>query len=461
MSERPLLAFYGDDFTGSTDALECLTSAGLRTVLFTKVPSPDLLARFEGLEAVGVAGDSRSLTPLEMDETMPAALAALKRTGAPILHYKVCSTFDSSSQVGSFGRVMDIAAREVGSGPIPVVVGAPQLGRYSMFGTLFARHNTDGTVYRIDCHPTMSRHPITPMTEADMRCHIGRQTDQRIALLPAPAIALSDEAARRALAEALTDAPGAVLIDIADEPAEARVGMLLEHMAGEAEGGQLFVLGSSGVEYAMVAHWRAEGRLPPEASVPVADPVQRLLVISGSCSPANGAQIRAAVEAGFAEVALDPVAIVRGGEAGPAAVDAAEQAIALLGEGRSVIVHSSTGPDDPREAVTAEEFAGSTLSDDEARIRGGRTLARAAGRILDRVLSRVELGRFVVAGGDTSTSAIGQLDLDALEMVAPMAPGAPLCRILAPGNRLDGKEVVLKGGQVGGRDLFLRAKAGR
>ena len=29
-----LLAYYGDDFTGSTDALEFLTLAGIKTVLF-------------------------------------------------------------------------------------------------------------------------------------------------------------------------------------------------------------------------------------------------------------------------------------------------------------------------------------------------------------------------------------------------------------------------------------------
>jgi 3-oxoisoapionate kinase len=33
-----LLAFYGDDFTGSTDALEQLTLAGLRAALFIEAP---------------------------------------------------------------------------------------------------------------------------------------------------------------------------------------------------------------------------------------------------------------------------------------------------------------------------------------------------------------------------------------------------------------------------------------
>lgn len=129
MAQAPLLAFYGDDFTGSTDALECLAVAGLRAVLFTTVPSPELLARFAGLDALGIAGNSRSLTPEEMEGEIPQALAALRRSGAPLLHYKVCSTFDSSPTIGSFGRVMDIARRELGPGTIPIVVGAPKLAR--------------------------------------------------------------------------------------------------------------------------------------------------------------------------------------------------------------------------------------------------------------------------------------------------------------------------------------------
>ncbi|HYH56179.1 MAG TPA: four-carbon acid sugar kinase family protein, partial [Anseongella sp.] len=35
---RLMLAFYGDDFTGSTDALEFLNRAGARSVLFIEPP---------------------------------------------------------------------------------------------------------------------------------------------------------------------------------------------------------------------------------------------------------------------------------------------------------------------------------------------------------------------------------------------------------------------------------------
>ncbi len=457
MPKPPLIAFYGDDFTGSTDALECLAATGLRSVLFVDVPTPEVLARFEGLDAIGIAGNSRSLTPEEMEEAIPRALHALERSGAPILHYKVCSTFDSSPSIGSFGRVMDIARRELGRSTIPIVVGAPKLARYSFFGTLFARHNVDGTVHRIDRHPTMSVHPTTPMLEADMRRHIGAQTSQDIALLAAPAVSGPDAAA--ALDAALDAEPDALLIDIVDSDAEGKVGTLLGRMAERHA--PLFVLGSSGVEYALVAAWRAEGRLPAEPPQMQAHAVDRLFVISGSCSPATGAQIAAAIRGGFRDVSLDPLKLIEEGGSGPYARATIERIAEALGAGRDVVAHSSTGPSDPREAMVTDHFKQRGLSAEAGRIQGGRALASAAGGLLEGVLKRVRLDRFVVAGGDTSTAAVKQLGIDALEMVAPLAPGAPLCRALAPGHDLHGRELVLKGGQLGGPDFFLHAKAGR
>jgi uncharacterized protein YgbK (DUF1537 family) len=44
-SDDLLLGFYGDDFTGSTNAMEGLTRAGLRRVLFIGRPTPEQLTR--------------------------------------------------------------------------------------------------------------------------------------------------------------------------------------------------------------------------------------------------------------------------------------------------------------------------------------------------------------------------------------------------------------------------------
>ena len=59
LPEGLLLAFYGDDFTGSTDVLEAFTAAGLPTVLFLKPPGPSDLLRFKDMRCVGIAGQSR------------------------------------------------------------------------------------------------------------------------------------------------------------------------------------------------------------------------------------------------------------------------------------------------------------------------------------------------------------------------------------------------------------------
>ena len=49
LPQGPLVRFYGDDFTGSSAVMEVLTFAGLPTVLFLDVPTPERLARFARL----------------------------------------------------------------------------------------------------------------------------------------------------------------------------------------------------------------------------------------------------------------------------------------------------------------------------------------------------------------------------------------------------------------------------
>ena len=62
--------------------------------------------------------------------------------------------------------------------------------------------------------------------------------------------------------------------------------------------------------------------------------------------------------------------------------------------------------------------------------------------------------RVLIAGGDSSSYAARSLGIEAVEMIAPLAPGAPLCSAHAPGSPADGIEVNFKGGQVGAEDYF-------
>jgi uncharacterized protein YgbK (DUF1537 family) len=156
---RLLLSYYGDDLTCSPDVVEALSSGGVSTELFLRVPDNELLSSFADCRAVGLAGTSRSETPDWMDENLPAAFAWLKAQGASLCHYKVCSTFDSSPTVGSIGRAIEIGRHVFAQRAVPLIVGAPQLKRYTAFGNLFAAYR--GETFRIDRHPVMSRHPVT------------------------------------------------------------------------------------------------------------------------------------------------------------------------------------------------------------------------------------------------------------------------------------------------------------
>src|SRR4051795_9809886 len=62
------IAFYGDDFTGSTDTLATLADAGARTMLFLGVPTQEQLAAAGPLDALGIAGAARSMSPSAMRE---------------------------------------------------------------------------------------------------------------------------------------------------------------------------------------------------------------------------------------------------------------------------------------------------------------------------------------------------------------------------------------------------------
>ena len=281
---RPLLTFYGDDFTGSTDALEALARAGVRSALFLDAAGPGRLSgRFAGLKAVGVAGMGRSMTPARMDAALPPVFERLGRLGARLFHYKVCSTFDSSPEVGSIGRAIDIGQQTFASPFVPLVVGAPALRRYCLFGNLFATAGDE--TFRLDRHPTMRCHPVTPMGEADLRVHLARQTSKSIALMDILQLSgTPDENDRRF---------EAILARSARRRPFRRPGRAAARGGGPADLGRaggdrtLFAVGSSGVEYALAAHWRASGVPPEPEPFRPTGPVDAIAVISGSCSPAT------------------------------------------------------------------------------------------------------------------------------------------------------------------------------
>ena len=418
-------AFYGDDFTGSTDVLEQLAEGGVPAVLFLRTPDAALRARFPDAQAIGLAGDSRSRSPDWMREHLPAAYRALGE-GA-LVHYKTCSTFDSSPHTGSIGRALEIGVAAFG-GPAAIVVGAPHLRRYVAFGNLFAAAGAE--VYRIDRHPTMARHPVTPMHEADLIRHLAAQTQARVALVPLDRIEAGEAGAAFDAAEA-----DAVLFDGVSMRDLAATGDVL------LSRGVRFAIGSSGVTRALVLAWQAAGLIDAAPPAPRAAPVDRLLVVSGSCSPVTARQITRGIADGYTPARADVAALLRGESAEEDRLIAA--ATAALGAGGRSVIHSAQGP----------------LG--EAAPAAGDTLGAALGRVTHAVILRTGLQRILFAGGDTSSHGVAQLGIDALTWAAPIERGAPLVRAHAVDPAIDGLELVLKGGQMGGERFFETVRTGR
>ena len=437
-----LLSYYGDDFTGSTDVMEALASSGVPTVLFLGIPSAEMLDRFKECRAIGIAGTSRSETPEWMQQHLVPTFEWLKTLGAAICHYKVCSTFDSSPRVGNIGKAIEIGKELFEQSFVPVVVGAPQLKRYTAFGHLFAAYQ--GKTFRIDRHPVMSRHPVTPMDEADLALHLGKQTSLPVSL--ADLLTVSADNADQQL-DALAKAEGILLMDVDSAETQAAVGKQLWRLKTN---NSFFVAGSSGVEYALLNAWRDKGMIGERPEFALPGKVGRLAVVSGSVSPTTERQIRQATADGFDGVDVDPLALV-GESADRAIEDAIGTGIASLKAGRSVILHTALGPSADR-------------GGDIDRVPGARhRLGQALGIILRRIIEEERLPRAVIAGGDTSSHALKELRVEALTTLLPLpqTPGSPLCVAHGDYAPTNGLQIALKGGQVGTDDYFSQIRDGR
>ncbi len=421
-----LLAFYGDDFTGSTDALEFICRAGARTILFIDPPTIEQLNSFQGLEAYGVAGKTRALNPEAMEKILVPAFERMKATEAKHIHYKVCSTFDSSPAVGSIGKAIDCGAGVFGHKLIPVLGGTPVLGRYCVFGNLFAKMGigSNGKIYRIDKHPSMSKHPVTPMNESDLRTHLGRQTNRRIGLIDS----VHQEMPKEVWLSHITGEE-VMLLDAMNESQLLKIGEWLNMQQNES--GQLFSVGGSGIEMALGNYWNKEEVLRPIPEWKLVDKAEPLFVISGSCSPVTAAQIAFAKANGFEEVILDAVKICNDDSVN---INAMKQVNELLGRQKNVIVHTG---EKQKQNLSSEK------------------LGTALGTIAKEAASSCGIKRVVISGGDTSSYAARAMDIEAVEMIAPLVIGAPLCKAFSKNKSIRGLEVNFKGGQVGDEDYFM------
>lgn len=424
----PLITFYGDDFTGSTDLVLQYRRFGLPGIIFMGLPSLDQLqAAAQTYSVVGIAGVTRSMAPADIEVRLEPALHRLAELGPDLIQYKVCSTADSSPTVGSFAPAIRLGRLIAGGTPVPVLVAQPSLGRYTVFSNHFAVDR--GQVYRLDRQPVMSQHPVTPMTEADLRTHLEQQLLSTVGAVTVNDLR-ADDGGRARWADAVGQDLSAVVLDSLTEEDLRLAGELV---LAQRHTEPVFVVGSGGFSTGIAAALGFSRVDETDAPVPARGPC---LAVSGSCSPVTSDQIRYAREHGWAGVHLD---LAEPDTAG-CVERAVTQARAHLEADRSVVVYTYDGQH--ARVPMPVETVGSALAEV---VRGC-----ARGGALSRVL---------VAGGDTSGHVMTSLKATALHSRATLG-ATLLCGLESADPVVNGLEVVLKGGQIGTVDYFEHVRQG-
>jgi uncharacterized protein YgbK (DUF1537 family) len=403
-----LLGCIGDDFTGSGDLGNTLRKAGMRVSLFNGTPqdTPD-----SGIDAGVIALKSRSTPVAEAVVESLAALDWLILQGCQQFFFKYCSTFDSTP-AGNIGPVAEALARKLGAKTVLFCPSFPTNGRTVYQGHLFVQD-------RLISESGMARHPLTPMTDPDLRRWLGRQASVPVELLPYKIVEQGQEAIRSHL-DAFT---GELTFVIADALTDRNLMDI-----GKASRSDILITGGSGVALGLPANF---GIATSNAQNWVGQS-GRGVVLSGSCSDATRGQIAEFTkENPFLELDVEDIANGR--------LNTDPVIAWVLEQSKAPLILSSA---DPVKVRTLQDQYGPSLAEQIERFFGALAVSLAANGF----------SRIVVAGGETSGAVVKALDPPELLIGPEIDSGVPA---LTVANRP--LVLALKSGNFGGRDFFAKA----
>ena len=416
-----LLGVIADDFTGASDIANTLAKGlpeqgGLVVAQYQGLPSESAAAE---IEAGVIALKSRSIAADDAIAQSIAALRWLLDQGCEQIVFKYCSTFDSTP-AGNIGPVAEALANALGVRGVLACPAAPALGRTIHMGHLFVHD-------RLISESGMQHHPLTPMTDPDIRRWLARQTKTPVGHVPISTVRAGVSAVRESLVRAASCGETLVIADAAIDDDLLNL--------GQACRGARLISGGSGIALGLPANFIAEGKARGSrgAFAGVDGPA---VVLAGSCSAATRRQIEAYAQRHPAlRLDIDAVMASRIGAA---------DLTAFLTENldRSPMVYSSGDPDVVAKAQT--RYGGDRLADTLDRL-----FADTARNLVTNGLRRL-----VVAGGETSGAVTQALNLGPLTIGPEIEPGVP---ILMDGHRKIA--LALKSGNFGGRDFFANALA--
>ncbi|AZN96141.1 four-carbon acid sugar kinase family protein [Mesorhizobium sp. M9A.F.Ca.ET.002.03.1.2] len=409
-----LLGAIADDFTGASDLANTLAKGGMATTQFIGTsadPAPS------GCEAGVVALKTRSIAAEQAVRQSLEAARWLLAQGCEQIVFKYCSTFDSTPK-GNIGPVVEALLDLLGADVAVVCPAFPATGRRLFMGHLFVGD-------RLLNESGMENHPLTPMTDPDIRRWLRLQTRGEVGLVPLHTVRGGVSAIGQAFAE--QQAQGRRLV-VADAVAEDDLRLL-----GQALAGHRLVTGGSGIAMGLPENFRKAGRLSQRthAAASAAGPA---VVLCGSCSKASQAQV-AAYLAAHPGLALDPAALMD-------KTMTIDHAVDWFWRQKQVPIIYSTAD------ATAVSGAQARYGRAEVAETIERFFATLVRRLVDGGVRRV-----VVGGGETSGAVVEALGVSSLRIGEEIDPGVPA--LLA--DRGGPLGLALKSGNFGANDFFEKA----
>ncbi len=419
-----LIGVIADDFTGASDIANTLAKGiapegGMATAQYSGIPARPA----DNEISAGVISLKSRAAPVE--DAIAQSLAALdwlKAQGCQQFVFKYCSTFDSTVD-GNIGPVAEALADALSAKAVVVCPAFPTAGRTVYQGHLFV---FDKLLNRSG----MERHPITPMTEPDLRLCMGKQCVGSVAHADLSVVRGGSQALVTALQSAAGDGHGFCVVDAIAEDDLLTI--------GEAVRDDVLVTGGSGVAMGLPRNFITRGIIQSDAVVfnPIKGPAA---ILAGSCSNATRGQIESHKRQ-HPSYAID-VAKVMTGEVG------ANTLLEFIHRHADALplIYSSAEPDQVAELQS--QYGGDAVS------------AKLDNLFADTASSLIEQGlkRLVVAGGETS-GAVAQAVVDTLGVEAmfigpEIDPGVPILQV----GESHPIALALKSGNFGTTGFFAKA----
>lgn len=418
------IGVIADDFTGASDIANTLAKGvapegGLRTAQFSGISAEPVPS---DIEAGVISLKSRSAPVAEAIRDSLAAMEWLRAQGCTQIIFKYCSTFDSTAD-GNIGPVAVALANALGVKNVICCPAFPTAGRTVYQGHLFV-------IDKLLSESGMQRHPLTPMTDPDIRRWLeGQSNGALVGHLPHSIVSQNSLAIQTQLSEMACD------LVVADATTDQDLLVL-----GEALADVPLVTGGSGVALGLPRNFIRSG-VAKGGLINAVTTNGPAAILAGSCSGATRGQVDH--HANSHPTFPINVAAVMAGEV------TADTLVSFIQDHQTdaPLVYSSGAPEDVKamQARFGREAVSDTLD---------ALFSETACTLIDAGYRRI-----VVAGGETSgavaKAVADQLGSPTMQIGAEIDPGVP---VLTLGDT-DPVALALKSGNFGTVDFFEKALA--